>query len=239
MMFNNVRFHLLLQYLLIMETVLILFAGGVYALFSRHLNKQVDHNLMTLAEVVTPRFIEVKSENTSVFEEWDETKVINTNIQAVEWFDNEKNLIDRYGDIKVLEKPNLGLLTLNYQKNSSPFPVRTATFSISVNNESSLDGYVRITQSLEGLETSQNELFFMVLITAIVPFILAAIGGWWLTQDKVDPVEQGFNSQQQFTADASHELRGPLTAIKASIDLMRRHPERFEPTPYPGLLARL
>ena len=33
----------------------------------------------------------------------------------------------------------------------------------------------------------------------------------------------------QFTADASHELRGPLMAIKASIGVMQRHPERFTP----------
>jgi signal transduction histidine kinase len=31
---------------------------------------------------------------------------------------------------------------------------------------------------------------------------------------------------RQFTADASHELRSPLTAIKTSVDVIRSHPER-------------
>ncbi|WP_216454929.1 sensor histidine kinase, partial [Arcanobacterium phocae] len=33
----------------------------------------------------------------------------------------------------------------------------------------------------------------------------------------------------QFTADASHELRGPITTIKASAEVIRTHPERIHP----------
>ncbi len=227
MMFSNVRFRLLLQYLLIMEAVLILFGGGIYWLFSRHLNAQIDNSLITLAEVVTPTFTKVKSEKTAVFKRLNDKKSLNPKIQSVEWFDNKKSLIERYGEIQISLEPKPGLFTLDYQNASLSFPVRTATFSISVNDESSLEGYIRITHSLEGLETSKNQLFWIVLITAIIPFMLAIIGGWWLTEQAVEPIEEVFKKQQQFTADASHELRGPLTAIQASIDLMRRHPERF------------
>ncbi|MEW6492082.1 MAG: HAMP domain-containing sensor histidine kinase, partial [Cyanobacteriota bacterium] len=34
---------------------------------------------------------------------------------------------------------------------------------------------------------------------------------------------------KQFTADASHELRGPLSVIQASVEVMRNHPERIHP----------
>ncbi|MCA1994904.1 MAG: HAMP domain-containing histidine kinase, partial [Coleofasciculus sp. S288] len=40
---------------------------------------------------------------------------------------------------------------------------------------------------------------------------------------------ESFNKLKQFTADASHELRSPLTAIQASVDVMRNHPERIHP----------
>ena len=228
MMFSNVRFRLLLQYLLIMEAVLIIFGGGIYWLFSRNLNEQVDNNLMTLGEVVTSTFTEVKYKNTSVPKQLNDKMVIDPKTQSVEWFDNEKSLIKHYGDITVSLEPEPGLLTLDDQNNSSSFPVRAATFSISVNNDPSVNGYVRVTQSLEGLETSKDQLLFILLITGIIPFTLAGIGGWWLTEKAVEPLEEVFKQQQQFTADASHELRGPLTAIKASIDLMHRHPERFQ-----------
>jgi two-component system OmpR family sensor kinase len=38
-------------------------------------------------------------------------------------------------------------------------------------------------------------------------------------------LEKAYRTQQRFTADASHELRAPLTVIQANLDLLRRHPE--------------
>jgi signal transduction histidine kinase len=46
----------------------------------------------------------------------------------------------------------------------------------------------------------------------------------------MSPLEQSFERLRQFTADASHELRSPLTAIKTSVDVMQSHPERFQDT---------
>jgi two-component system OmpR family sensor kinase len=42
-------------------------------------------------------------------------------------------------------------------------------------------------------------------------------------------VEAAYQAQQRFVADASHELRAPLTAIQGNLELIRRHPEM--PTP--------
>lgn len=38
-------------------------------------------------------------------------------------------------------------------------------------------------------------------------------------------LHEAYQAQQQFVADASHELRAPLTAIQANLELVRRHPE--------------
>ncbi len=56
---------------------------------------------------------------------------------------------------------------------------------------------------------------------------LAAASGIWLTSQSIKPVSASFTRLQQFTADASHELRNPLTAIRASIAVMQSHPERI------------
>lgn len=37
-------------------------------------------------------------------------------------------------------------------------------------------------------------------------------------------LEKAYRTQQRFIADASHELRAPLTVIQANLDLLRRHP---------------
>lgn len=38
-------------------------------------------------------------------------------------------------------------------------------------------------------------------------------------------LEDAYRAQQRFVADASHELRAPLTAIQGNLELLRRHPE--------------
>jgi len=46
---------------------------------------------------------------------------------------------------------------------------------------------------------------------------LSGAGGILLIRQAMQPVEQGFQRLKQFTADASHELRGPLMAIKSNV----------------------
>jgi signal transduction histidine kinase len=41
-------------------------------------------------------------------------------------------------------------------------------------------------------------------------------------------IESASASQQRFVSDASHELRAPLTAIQANLELLQRHPEMLE-----------
>ncbi len=229
-MFQGLRFRLLIYYLLSMEAVLICFGCGIYFLFSRNLSDKVDNQLMALAEIITPKFNQIRYQNTSSLEQLSNRNLFNPQTQSIEWFDHNKTPLQHYGKLRVPAQPQPGLLTLNsLEENASK--IRAVTFSLSLNssdiNKPPIQGYVRVSQSLEELEASQNKLLLMLLMTAIIPFTLAVIAGCLLTEEAVKPIEAGFKQQQQFTADASHELRGPLTAIRASIDLMRRHPERF------------
>jgi two-component system, OmpR family, sensor kinase len=43
--------------------------------------------------------------------------------------------------------------------------------------------------------------------------------------DMLTSLEAAYQAQQRFVADASHELRAPLTAIQGNLELIRRHPE--------------
>ena len=62
-----------------------------------------------------------------------------------------------------------------------------------------------------------------------ITLIFIGAGGMWLTQQSLKPLEKSYQQLKQFTGDASHELRSPLTAIKTSVEVLQTHPERIHP----------
>ena len=73
-------------------------------------------------------------------------------------------------------------------------------------------------------QTLQNLLHTGLLIGTLgfFGFLAASIAlSYWA----IRPVEQAFQAQQQFIADASHELKTPLTVIKTNAQIMEAYPE--------------
>lgn len=74
-----------------------------------------------------------------------------------------------------------------------------------------------------------DRLLIALGIGGTVAILLSGGIGWWLTRRSVQPIEQSVQQLRQFTADASHELRNPLTAIQTTVRVMANHPERIHP----------
>jgi len=52
--------------------------------------------------------------------------------------------------------------------------------------------------------------------------------GWWLSGLAMKPVYQSYRQIQQFTADAAHELRTPLAAIRSTVEFTLDEPNLTE-----------
>jgi signal transduction histidine kinase len=233
-MFQGLRWRLLLSQLMVMAAILSVFGAGVYVFLSRNLYRQLDKKLLTLAQSAAPSLVEVKDEGSQHLDQVDEVPwrdIFNRDKQSLEWFNADGKLLASRGVLELTVPPKVGSLTLKRMR--KPNQVRTFTISVfkdgSKPNHPYLEGYIRASQSSEDIETIQYQLLWGLGMGGMMTLGLVAIGGLWLTQNAIEPIENSFRQLKQFTADASHELRGPLSVIQASVEVMRNHPERIHP----------
>ncbi len=81
--------------------------------------------------------------------------------------------------------------------------------------------FVDLTNSQQMLRNTAINLLFLFVVTELV---LAAIA-YGLSTYLIKPVENSIQQQKQFVADASHELKNPLTVIHANTQILKRHPD--------------
>ncbi|MBQ7535860.1 MAG: HAMP domain-containing histidine kinase [Stomatobaculum sp.] len=75
-------------------------------------------------------------------------------------------------------------------------------------------------------ESSAFRSFLFSLGTVLIPALLVFfLLSFWLARWALTPVEKAWDQQNRFVADASHELKTPITVILANLDILRSHKE--------------
>lgn len=242
-MFQLLYKRLLLSYLGVMVGIFGISTVAVYQLIYDNLYQQLDRQLLTLADAAAHSLSTIK----------DKKKVVNSQIsrildndgdldipwqdlrenhQGVEWFDANGQLLGQAGshipktpfvpDFRTIVQGKISSIIIPVYSNK---------------NNKQLQGYIRVSESTIDLEAELNRLIWGFGYGGIVAVILSGVSSWWLTKQSLKPVEQSFQRLKQFTADASHELRSPLTAVKTSVEVMMNHPERIHPMDVKKLAA--
>jgi OmpR-family two-component system manganese-sensing sensor histidine kinase len=240
---QGLRSRLLLYYLIVMAAILSIFGTGVYVVFRRNLYQQLDKKLLTLAQSATPSFTAVRDRGNKYLNQVEEVPwrdIFNRDRQSLEWFDQNGELLGRKGLIEIDAPPEVGPQIILQPETGEVLRTHTLSVFIRENAQAgppSLVGFIRATQSNQEIEAAESELFTILIVGGMFTLVLIGLGGFWLAQKAIEPIEASFLQLKQFTADASHELRSPLTAIKASVDIMRNHPERVHPKDAKKLVA--
>jgi len=92
-------------------------------------------------------------------------------------------------------------------------PVPDRTF----NPATDLDD-IRLQQINESNHRLENNLFLFNLLV----LVLSSTAGYFLARRSLRPIEEAMEAQNRFTADASHELRTPITAMRTEIEVSLR-----------------
>ncbi|MFB2771840.1 sensor histidine kinase [Pelatocladus sp. BLCC-F211] len=223
-MFRQIRYRLLLSYLLVFASLLGIFAIAVRVVFTRSLTKQTTGKLIAIGQGAATN-VEFESGRLTIESDFRPQDLI-ARQQALQWFDTQGNLIAQQGQT-VLTLPLLPSKIVQIQ--TGKVPIQGVVVPIISSDNGKLVGYVRVSQSLEEFDETLQKLDWGLGGGIIMTLVLSGIGGILLTRQAMQPIEESFQRLKQFTADASHELRSPLMAIKINADLALEYPEEIGP----------
>lgn len=85
-------------------------------------------------------------------------------------------------------------------------------------------GYLQIGRTLAPFDAEVRRIQWILAVGLPVALGLVAASGWWLSGLAMQPIYHSYQRQQQFTADAAHELRSPLASLLATVEAILRLP---------------
>ncbi|MBD6615290.1 HAMP domain-containing histidine kinase [Komarekiella sp. 'clone 1'] len=225
-MFEKIRRRLLLSYLIVLSLILGGFAIAVRIVFTHSLHKQQTEKLAALAQVAAAN-AEFDNGKIKIENDLPQDKLFE-NHQGLNWFDTKGNLIEKQGrdilslPVNVREGEQINTVGKNR--------IQSVTLPIISSDDKQFIGYIRASQSLEEFDETLNKLDLGLSGGIVVALIISSVGGVWLTRQAMQPIEESFERLKQFTADASHELRSPLMAIKSNAGVALKYPEGMRET---------
>lgn len=219
-MFHILRHRLLLSYLLVMASILGVFAIAVRVVFTHALSQQMTEKLVALGQGAATS-LELENGHLGFQSDFPAQSLIDRD-QALEWFDPQGQSIGKQGRYG-LTLSFAGKQTVQTQAGKPQ--IRGVTLPVMSSDSGRLMGYVRASQSLEEFDETLIKLDLGLGGGIMVALLLSGVGGAILTRQAMQPIEQSFDRLKQFTADASHELRSPLMAIEANVAVALTYPE--------------
>lgn len=89
-------------------------------------------------------------------------------------------------------------------------------------------GYLQVGRTLAAFDAELQRLRWILIGGLPLALLLVVISSWWLSGLAMQPIYQSYQRQQQFTANAAHELRSPLASLLATVEAMLRLPPNLQ-----------
>ncbi|MBD2040475.1 sensor histidine kinase [Microcoleus sp. FACHB-672] len=225
-MFNRSRRNLARWFTLSMGSILVLFAGVIYQIEIKEKLEALDRLLYDKTRVMAASVhYEVRQGQSQI----DLSHVpllgsgshpLTEDLIYVRWYNAQGRLVRFFGASSPdqLNTP-LGYLTVQSTDPLWQEKIWLRQVTLPVEGRTGTLGYFQVATPL--METQQELQQLQMAMTLTVPITLGliALTGWILSGFAMQPIRQAYQQLQRFTADASHELRSPISAILTNAQL--------------------
>ncbi|MBN3893920.1 MAG: sensor histidine kinase [Nostoc sp. NOS(2021)] len=99
----------------------------------------------------------------------------------------------------------------------SPLLLRQVTQRVEVRRQ--VLGYLRVSHPWFEVTKPSRQLIFDLALGIGLMVLSVGASGWFLSGKAMEPVGESYQRLKQFTADASHELRSPITLIQTNVQV--------------------
>ncbi|MEH2412349.1 sensor histidine kinase [Nostoc sp.] len=99
----------------------------------------------------------------------------------------------------------------------SPLLLRQVTQRVEVRRQ--VLGYLRVSHPWFEVTKPSRQLIFDLALGIGLMVLSVGASGWFLSGKAMEPVDESYQRLKQFTADASHELRSPITLIQTNVQV--------------------
>ncbi|MEH2284739.1 MAG: HAMP domain-containing sensor histidine kinase [Nostoc sp.] len=100
---------------------------------------------------------------------------------------------------------------------NSPLLLRQVTQRVEVKRQ--VLGYLRVSHPWFEVTKPSRQLIFDLALGIALMVLSVGASGWFLSGKAMEPVGESYQRLKQFTADASHELRSPITLIQTNVQV--------------------
>jgi signal transduction histidine kinase len=172
-----------------------------------------DNNL-----IINTDFLEESVYTTqNIFSEFEESYIVyddHLNVYAVNNIDKEMQNILKVFVYSVQQDESENINNIEYKKNS----YRVVSEIIKSDDKTWI---IQIIQNTKEEKRILGLFTNAMIITGSFGIITMIIIGWYFAGKRLEPITDVYLKQRRFIADASHELKTPLTIIQTNVDVLR------------------
>lgn len=231
---SRIRWKLTGHYVLISGLVLFVFGSVVYLRVSEARSKLLREQVQLLASAAasqmplilheveeyrhsTPPNMQLESAQLGLLE----ASSASLESKRIVWLDARRKILTSYGTFRAestLIQPSARLDQRQFLKLQGGVAYwRPVILRRPGTGERELDGYVLVALSTAAADQELLRLRNGLLLGAVLASLAAAVLSQWMVDSSLRPIRDQVKRLVRFTSDASHELRHPLTAIRAVV----------------------